>query len=63
MRSKRINTFTKTVATEHGEFSDAFVPGWDQKVGYEQPMSRIAVRRAQGQKMTPKGRGTLRPSR
>lgn len=42
---------------------DCFVPGWDRRVSNEQGMARAAVRKRMGRKMTPKGAGTLRPSR
>lgn len=52
-----------TVRTQYATFSEAFVPGWDDKTGAEQKMDRVAERIRLGHKMTPIGRGTLRPAR
>lgn len=58
---KRVNHFTQTIATVFSRARDLFTPDWDAKVGAEQAMSRVADRVKQGQKMTPKGAGTLKP--
>jgi hypothetical protein len=57
--------FTQTVKAVFSDpgGDDCFVPGWDRKTSGEQGMARAAVRKRMGRKMTPVGRGTLRPSR
>jgi len=60
---RKIAPLTQTVAVNNGNFKrDAFVQGWDKQPAQVQSMDRIAKRAAQGRKLTPIGRGTLRPS-
>jgi hypothetical protein len=60
-RATKVGPFTKTVKAQYADptGSDCFVPGWDKSAGAGQSMDHIKPRRRMGQKMTPKGVGTL----
>jgi hypothetical protein len=63
MAITKSNPTTKTVAIENGTMKDARVLDWDKFAGFDQGMSRIQKRYDMGQKKTPTGPGTLKPSR
>jgi hypothetical protein len=62
---KQIGKNTQTVKAVFSDPAgpDCFVPGWDRKVSSEQGMVRANVRKRMGRKLTPIGRGVLRPTR
>ena len=62
-RAKQIAPIKRTTAVQYSTPAEMFVPGWDDLPGAAQKMARNDERAKMGQKMTPIGRGTLRPSR
>ena len=65
MRIRRLTPFTQTVASNDsaGNPAKAIHRDWDKPTGMDQTVKHTAARRAQGQKMTPIGAGTLKRTR
>lgn len=61
--AKKIGPFTETVITRYDSMDEAFPLDWDEMPGNMQGIKRVRERAELGQKMTPIGRGTLRPAR
>jgi hypothetical protein len=55
----RVNGGTETTHACYAAPDDRWTPDWDKGTSGEQPMERAKERRKMGQKLTPKGAGTL----
>jgi hypothetical protein len=52
-----------TVKAVNSTFREMFTPNWDERPAMAQERQHVEPRRRMGKKMTPRGRGTLRPAR
>lgn len=58
-RIRRLGGEKLTSEAQYSRMSERFTPNWDKEISGAQERAHVAPREEMGQKMTPRGRGTL----